>query len=234
MEINIDRMIRYYDQLNLKWDIDDMLGINKTDTVINDLFENEFLEVLIVFVSFGLKDHDVKRAIDIVEGWLELFGDVESLKDLIIISLKDVHKFINEKRNDEDLVSVFDKKEPEKEIDHAEQVRIEKSNLEYVIRVYMDCGYRYDEALKMDMSNFEFLEDYILRKRETDLNNFLNIAHRLGAWTGLAVNNPKKYPIEIESIRLREKTREEKIKEIREGTEALYKKLRDKEEQKDG
>lgn len=225
MGVNYDKQINQYVQLNLKWNIKRMLLINKINVSISDLLMSDAIDNLLVFILFGLDKHELKRAVDILEGWFELFGEYKTLKSMIVIDLKDRFGFIREKKDD-DIVDVFEQTETDNKIPtHDEIIKIEKDNLEYAIKVYMKSGYSYEQAIEMDMSNFEFFNNYILEQREQILNDNLSLLHRLSAWITIGVNNPKEFPQTIDKIRLRPLSKEEKIKEIRDNTIEFYKSM---------
>ena len=77
--------------------------------------------------------------------------------------------------------------------------------------MYLEAGYKIDEVLKMDLTNFEYINDYIIRKHEQRLNDLMLLAHRTGMLAGVGFVNLKKYPDKPEEIRLRPKTKEEII-----------------------
>lgn len=201
-----------------------MLLINGMNVTISDLVKDNNINNLLVFILFGLDKPDLKRALSIVEGWVELFGEYKSLKVLVLMDLKNKFGFIKENDSSDDIESIFDKKEDteNKELTHDEIVKIEKDNLNYVIKVYMKSGYSYEQAIEMDMSNFEFFNTYVIEQREQMLNDLQTLLHKASAWITIGSNNPKHFPQEVESIRLRQLTRDEKIEQIRKDTKAFY------------
>lgn len=225
MDTNLQNQFKYYKHLKLSWCIQKMLYINDAGITIDDLLNENNLESITVFILFGLDKPDMKRAIDIVEAWVELFGDYKYLRTFIVMDLKEKHKFLVDKNEDEDIVDIFeiDFTQLNKEKTHEDILRDERENLEHAITVYMKVGYKYEDAIEKDLSNYEFFNDYVLKQRE-DLRKDL---HKLSYWIGVAINNPKKFGDTVSEIRLRPLSREEKIEEIKNNTIEMYKAMKE-------
>lgn len=219
MGVNYDKQINYYVHLKLSWNLKRMLMINKMNVTVKDLVGESAVNNLLVFIMFGLSEPNLQRAIDIVEGWVEFFGDYKTLKTLILVDLKNNFKFIREKDKNK-IVDVFEMSDntDTKELTHEEILKIERDNLEHVIKVYMKCGYSYEQALEMDMSNYEFFNDYILDERD----KFRTDLHDLGRWIAVGVNNPDRFKDTLEEVRLKPLSEEEKLKQIKEDTVKMF------------
>lgn len=217
MNEEISKGLYYYNKLNLSWCIEDLLKYNELGFLISDLIDKDNIQALLTLVCCGLTVSDNKRAYDIVEGWLKLFKSLDTLRLLIYVSLKDTHKFIAVNKDEDIEEDVFEKPPESKEHkDREEMIYDERQKLLSLLYLYIDIGFKAEEALKMDLKYFEYYKGYSINKREEKINDNLFIIHQLGMFVGIGVNNPTNYPDSVDNVKLAKKSKFEKIKELRE------------------
>lgn len=200
-----------YRQLKLNWNIESMLFINKAGFILEDLDSKEYTEALILIMTAGLKDKSSNKIKRFINNYYSTYKEIESLKYFVIYDLKNKHNFITNKHIDDTPLHPLLKDKVDEQLSHSEKLRLNRENYEYIIRVYLEAGYRIDEVMQMDLTNFEYINDYVIRKHEERLNDLMILAHRTGMLAGVGFVNIKKYPDKPEVIRLRQKTKEEII-----------------------
>lgn len=211
MKNTIQLKVEKYKQLNLEWNISSMLFINDSGFILEDLVSDNDTEALILIMTAGIKNKDSNKVKKFINMYYSTYKEIESIKCFVIYDLKNKHNFITNKHIDDTPLHPLLKEKEDTEISHSEKLRINRENYEYIIRVYLEAGYRIDEVMQMDLTNFDYINDYVIRKHEERLNDLMLVAHRTGMLAGIGFVNLKKYPDKPEVIRLRQKTKEEII-----------------------
>lgn len=224
MKSNIKDVMKEYMQWNLSWNIESMLYINKTGILIEDLIDEEkYIEALVVIVCAGIKNKDIHKAKAYVSKFFKMFGDLDTLKILIINDLKNRHKFLSEDKEDEEPINTLlvgkEKEQEDENNDRDKKLRDIRESYKYIIFTYMQAGYSLEDTYKKDLNNFELINEFVIRQKEDALNNLMVLAHRTGMLSGVAMVNMKKYPDRPESIRLRPLSKEERIEKLKANAE---------------
>lgn len=206
--------IEKYKQLKLKWNLSSMLFINNSGFILEDLNSENYVEALILVMTSGLESRNSETIKRFINKYYSAYKEIDSIRDFVIYDLLHNHNFITEKVvDDEPIHPLLKNKMKGEEKSHSEKLKLNKENYEYIIRVYLQAGYRIDEILQMDLKNFDFINDFVVRQHEEKLNDFMLLAHRVGLMSGIGFSNLNKYPDKPETIRLRPKTKEEIIAE---------------------
>ena len=210
--------IKEYKQLNLRWNIEGMMYINSKGILIRDLFnEEKYVEALIVILTAGTENKDIHYVKTFLNKFLVKYNELESLRFMVLLDLKEKHKFLVDKTEDDEPINelLANKKEEPTEIDRDKELRENEESYKYILFSYMKAGYKIEEALKMDMNTFELINEYNLRNREDNLNGLMLLAHRCGMLSGVGFHNMKKYPDKPENIRLRPMSKAERIEKLK-------------------
>ena len=228
MENENSKEIMFYKKLKLSWAFKDMFLFNDLGFLIHDIFDKDNIGALVAIIYCGLENKNFERALDIVSGWIKYFKGLDSLRMLVFISLKDIHKFIVINKEEDELIDVFEMlPDEEKSKSKEEKIYEERENLKRLLYVYLDNGFKIEEALAKDLRYFEFLNGYSVNKKEEKINDNLYVAYRLGVLVGIAVNSPKDYPNTIDNVKLTKKNKFEKIRELKESVKNFYNSFKD-------
>ena len=227
MKNNILDRLGDYKRLDLKWNMESMLYINKAGFLIEDIFSEENkVEALSIVMVAGRKDRNSVLIKNFLSRYISKYKELESLIMFIVCDLKDIHCFLQDKQEEyeeplnELLVGKLEEDKPV--LSHEDRLREARNNYEYIIKIYMKAGYSYEEALQKDLSNFDIINDFVIEEHENKLNDLLFIAHRVGLLSGIGFANLSKYPDKPETVRLKPLSREERIKKIEEETEKFF------------
>lgn len=222
MNKELNKELLFYNELNLRWTFRDMFLFNELGFLVNDINDKENTNALVAIIYCGLSEKHFDRAVNIVVGWVNYFKSLDSLRVLVNLSLKDIHKFITTSKKEEKVVSVFDESNTKEEKKSREElVYDERQKLLNLIYVFYDLGYKVEEALEQDLKYMEYMKGYSNYKREIEINDNLFVIFKLGMLVGIGVNNPTHYPESIDNVKLTQKTKFDQLREEREGYIAL-------------
>ena len=206
-----------YRQLNLKWNIESMLYINKAGFLIEDLLDEKIgTEALIRIMIAGTKNKDASTIMQFINKYFRKYKELDTLIKFIILDLKYKHKFLSDTEEDEEPINELLAGKEDDEIKESRETKLSKNkaNYEYVILTFMKAGYTVEQALNRDMNNFDLINNYVISEHEEKLNDLMILAHRAGLLTGIAFANMKKYPDKPEKIRLKPLSKEERKQQL--------------------
>lgn len=240
MRKNIEKMLYDYNQLNLSWDIEAMLEVNKVGVLLEDINSEDCIESLIVIMVNGMCSKDVEKIKKFLSRYVNAYGSINPVRMFVMYDLMYKHNFISEEKVHEQKIHklLLNSGYKQEEYTREEKLKIVKNNYEYAIRVYMKAGYRIDEIMKMDFKYFDIINDFVIREHEERLNDMMLLAHRTGLLSGIGFINLKNYPESAEKIRLRPLTEDEiidkKKEEARQFQTSINRQLKYKEDEVDG
>lgn len=181
----------FYKHLGLVYNLESLFFMNKNDVSIYDPltgFKKE--KTLTVVIAAGL-DRDKRNmavAADIVKEYLNKFGEIDSIINVICYEFKFKYAFY-EFVDDNDNVT-------EKQLSHDKLLINDRKLFASILSTLTSIGYKIDEALSQDFTNLEYIK-MIGDKRQEDVYNAICYA----VWTAapmmaVALFNGDKYPKE--------------------------------------
>lgn len=218
--------IECYKQMNLKWNIESIIFINNAGHILSDIFDKENIEALICIITAGTENKDSIEVKKQLSKYVTLFSEIDSLRLFIYKDLENEHKFIKTKEEDTEPINPLllknEKEEKKPEIPREQLLENEKDYIDYCIKIYLRAGYKIHEIYKMDLSDFDIIQNFVLEEAEREQNNKFNAMHYLGYLVAIAFNNPKKYPDKPMTVRLRPLSKKEQIEKIRKQTQQFF------------
>lgn len=181
----------FYKHLGLVYNLESLFFMNKNEVSIYDPltgFKKE--KTLTVVIAAGL-DRDKRNmavAADIVKEYLNKFGEIDSLLNVICYEFKFKYAFY-EFIDDSDNVTG-------KQLSHDKLLINDRKLFASILSTLTSIGYKIDEALSQDFTNLEYIK-MIGDKRQEDVYNAICYA----VWTAapmmaVALFNGDKYPKE--------------------------------------
>ena len=183
----------FYQHLGLIYNLDSLFFMNENEVSMFDLltgFKKE--KALTVIIAAGLErsKRNMAVAADVVKEYLNKFGEIDSLINIICYDFKFRYHFYEFNKDNEQVA--------DNGISHDKLLINERKLFVEVLSTYTDIGYKIDEALSQDFNDLKYVKYISSKKQEEKYNALSFVAHRIGLMTAIACFGSNKYPKEPE------------------------------------
>lgn len=181
----------FYKHLGLVYNLESLFFMNKNEVSIYDPltgFNKEKTLVIVIAAGMNKDKRNLAVAADVVKEYLNKFGEIDSLLNIICYEFKFKYAFY-EFMNDDDNVT-------KKQLSHDKLLINDRKLLADILSTLTSIGYKIDEALAQDFNNLEYVKMIGAKKQEEVYNAICYAVWTAPPLIALALFNSEKYPKE--------------------------------------
>lgn len=181
----------FYRHLNLTYNLESLFFMNKNDVSIYDPltgFKKEKTLTVVIAAGLNRDKRNMAVAADIVKEYLNKFGEIDSLLNVICYEFKFKYAFY-------EFVDDFDNVTG-KQLSHDKLLINDRKLFASILSTLTDIGYKIDEALSQDFTNLEYIKMIGDKKQEEVYNAICYAVWTAAPLMAVALFNGDKYPKE--------------------------------------